>query len=173
MTSISRLPTKVKVVLTMLISIAAILIIAGFVMGRYPGPAQPVPFSHRIHASTKQIGCFFCHPDASRSSSAGLPSVEKCMLCHKVIASNFRPIAKLRGYYSRNEPVPWVRVTTIPDFVHFSHQCHIAAKHDCSECHGNVRRMDRVTLVNDFSMGFCVDCHWKNKVSVTCFTCHY
>jgi transglutaminase/protease-like cytokinesis protein 3 len=40
----------------------------------------------------------FCHPNAAVSSNPGMPSVEKCLLCHNVIASNFQPIAKIKRY---------------------------------------------------------------------------
>ena len=41
------------------------------------GIEQPIPFSHRLHATDKEIDCFYCHPYGERSLNAGLPSVEK------------------------------------------------------------------------------------------------
>lgn len=167
------LPLVVRVALILTFITIAIVIAVSVVVGSFnPGPAQPVPFSHRIHAGTKNISCFFCHQNASRSSNAGIPPVEKCILCHKVIASQWAPIAKDLSYYDRNQPIPWVRVNRVPDFVQFSHQPHIARGFDCSVCHGNVKSMDRLKASN-FQMGFCVNCHWKNNFSVSCFICHY
>jgi hypothetical protein len=168
------MPPLVKIILITVVIILAIITATSVVVGQLnPGPAQPISFSHRIHAGTKQINCFFCHPGATVSKNAGIPPVEKCILCHSVIASNFRPIAQVRGYYDRKEPIPWVRVGVVPDFTHFSHQPHLAKGFDCSRCHGNVKSMDRIKQVNTFNMKFCVDCHWQNNFSVSCFTCHY
>lgn len=170
----------VRLVVVIVVVVLAVVASASIIVGRInPGPAQPVPFSHRVHADTKNISCFFCHSSALRSNNAGIPPVEKCLLCHDVIAVNFRPIAKIHDYKNRNEPIPWVRVDKVPDFVHFSHQAHLTnasksgKRFDCSACHGNVRQMDRIRQVYNLEMGFCVDCHWKNNFSTNCYTCHW
>jgi hypothetical protein len=137
------------------------------------GPTQPVPFSHRIHATTKEINCFFCHQYATVSNNPGMPAVEKCLLCHNVIASNFPPIAKVRAYDRRRQGIPWVRVSRVPDFVHFSHQAHLARGFDCSRCLGNVKAMDRIRMVHKFDMNFCTTCHRQNNGPIDCYTCHY
>lgn len=139
----------------------------------YPGPPQPIPFSHRIHAQTKDIDCFFCHSFATRSPSAGMPSVDKCLLCHNVIAREFPPIARIREFRNRGESIPWRRVNRVPDFVRFSHQIHLSRRIDCGECHGDVRAMDRVRVMHNFDMDFCVNCHWDSGASVDCCVCHY
>jgi hypothetical protein len=163
-----------KLAAAIILTIAIIIFATNRILaGLYRGPRQPVPFSHWIHVSTKQISCFYCHQYASVSQQAGIPAVAKCMQCHRIIASNFPPIAKVRWYYNRNEPIPWVRVNRLADYVHFNHQAHIAYKVDCSECHGNVAEMDRVKPVHRFKMQFCIDCHDKNQVSVNCYTCHW
>jgi hypothetical protein len=137
-------------------------------------PAQPIPFSHHIHVTTKNLNCFFCHPNAMRSDHAGLPPVQKCYLCHRVIASNFQPISRVVGYYKRQEPIPWRRVYVLPDFVHFTHQAHVGTRRfDCGICHGNVAQMDRVGLQQKIDMNWCVTCHWRNKGPDNCFVCHY
>ena len=138
-----------------------------------PGPEQPIPFSHRVHAGSKQIDCFFCHPYATASSNPGIPPVEKCLLCHNVIATRFPPIAKIRTYYADGEGIPWKRVNRVSDFVHFSHQAHLAKGFDCGRCHGNVREMDRIGQANVFTMDFCITCHRRNKATQSCFACHY
>jgi len=166
---------RLRIAVSALLAACVIAAAARFVFAAlYPGPRQPIPFSHRIHAATKQINCFFCHPSAARSSNAGLPPVEKCLLCHSVIASQFPPISKISDYYMRGKGMPWVRVNRLPDHVHFTHQAHVATgRFDCSRCHGDVREMDRVKIVHKFDMNFCVTCHRKNKAPVDCFTCHY
>ncbi|MCC6445730.1 MAG: cytochrome c3 family protein [Armatimonadetes bacterium] len=163
-----------KIVLMILIAAAVIAASASGLIGSYrPGPVQPIPFSHHLHATNKQISCLFCHATAPTSPHASIPSVDKCLLCHNVIATNFKPIRKIKDAYDTQKPIPWVRVATIPDHVHFSHQNHIARGVDCSRCHGDVKSMDRMTLVYKLDMNFCVQCHWQNKASTSCFTCHY
>jgi len=49
------------------------------------GPAQPIFFNHVIHAGSYQIACQYCHTGARRGPSAGVPSVERCMGCHKIM----------------------------------------------------------------------------------------
>ena len=137
------------------------------------GPAQPIPISHRIHAGVRGISCLFCHDGADRSQNAGMPEVRKCLLCHNVIITGFDPIRKLRGYFDRGEPVPWRRVYVLPDYVHFNHEMHLAGGIDCGECHGDVKRMDRIIQAMPIEMGFCIDCHKKNDAPVSCPTCHY
>lgn len=160
------------------ILIVVLLLLAATFVTKYvsalldKGPEQPIPFSHRIHVTTKELNCFFCHPTPTISSNAGMPPVEKCLLCHNVIASNFAPIAKIRQYGDRKQGIPWVRVGIVPDFVFFSHQPHLARRFDCGRCHGNVAAMDRIQQVNDFTMGFCVDCHNANGGPNDCYTCH-
>lgn len=159
-----------------ILGIGIILLFAAIVCMRFwtpPAPAQPIPFSHRIHVTTKKLSCMFCHPNPDRSSNAGLPPVEKCMLCHSRIATNFHPIRQVVDHYRRGESIHWVRVYYLPDFVRFNHQCHWAGGHDCGECHGNVAQMDRVGCANRIDMNFCVTCHWRNGVTDNCFACHY
>jgi hypothetical protein len=158
----------------MFVAAAMIAVAAGAkVRSLNPGPEQPIPFSHRIHVSTKNLNCFFCHPNATNSSNPGMPPVEKCLLCHNVIAPKFEPISLIHKYNSEGKGIPWKRVNQVPDFVHFSHQPHLAQGFDCSRCHGNVKEMDRISQAHVFNMDFCVTCHKQNKASVSCVTCHY
>jgi predicted CXXCH cytochrome family protein len=141
----------------------------------YPGglgPRQPIPFSHRLHAGTKGISCFFCHPGAMHTARAGVPPLETCLLCHSRIIVDYPEIVKLRAAYDERQPIQWARVNTLPDFVFFDHEVHVRAGFDCSQCHGDVAGMDRVWLVSDFQMGFCVQCHRDNGFSHDCFICH-
>lgn len=168
------LPSWIRGVI--LVIFAAGLIVTLAVLWRYllpPGPGQPVPFSHRLHVSNKKLQCAFCHNSAARSTNAGMPSSEKCLLCHSVIASNFSPIRKLLIYTAKREAVPWKRVSYLPGYVRFSHQAHTNERIDCGYCHGNVAGMDRVEQVHNFDMNFCVTCHWKRHESTSCDRCHY
>lgn len=149
---------------------------AGYVW-LYPAllpPAQPIAFSHRFHVANKQISCLFCHDQAARDRRAGLPSGETCLLCHRVVAIHHPQIERVRGYFADGEPVPWVRLTMLPDYVHFDHSRHLLRAVDCGRCHGDVAAMDRVYPSRELvKMGFCLDCHRQRQASIDCFTCHY
>jgi hypothetical protein len=133
--------------------------------------AQPIPFSHRLHVTDKQIDCFYCHPFGERSVNAGLPSVDKCLGCHDYIIPEHEEIIKLRGYKERGESLPWKRVYYNPDHVFFPHFRHLAKDVACQECHGEVERADRLFQVT-FYMGFCIDCHQERGASLECVACH-
>jgi len=149
------------------------------------GPVQPIFFSHVIHAGSMQIACQYCHANARRSSTAGIPSVERCMGCHKIIAAQGNPeVQKLQDYWERKEPIPWVRVFKLPEFADFTHKPHVQAGVQCQTCHGRIEAMERVgaitgqNLPNDLlnltgmnvpptklTMGWCVECHRSVNVS--------
>jgi hypothetical protein len=163
------------------------------------GPVQPIFFSHVIHAGAFKIDCQYCHTGARRSAAAGIPSVERCMGCHKIVAAQGNPeVQKLHGYWERREPIPWVRVFKVPEFTHFPHKPHVRAGVTCQSCHGPVERMRVVgaqtgpRLLNDLaslvglkvappplSMGWCVDCHRREnavrdtQAPLDCIACHH
>ncbi|HVN95892.1 MAG TPA: cytochrome c3 family protein [Syntrophorhabdaceae bacterium] len=144
-----------------------------FSYGRRIGDAQPVSFSHRVHAGVKGINCRFCHPNVERSQHAGLPAVEKCFFCHKYIIPNHPEIKREEQYFRSGTPTPWKQVFWVPDFVFFNHVPHLKwGKLDCMDCHGDVKSMDRLQKV-DFKMGFCLACHRKKNAQHDCWlACH-
>ncbi len=135
-------------------------------------PEQPLPFSHRLHAGTNQIDCEFCHRAVRTSPVAGIPSVATCRACHLYIAQDRPAIKTLLQYWQGQEPIPWVRVHKLPDHVYFPHMMHLRAGLDCSDCHGRVQTMERLTRVAVLKMGWCLNCHQKRGASVDCWTCH-
>ena len=136
------------------------------------GPRQPIPFSHRVHVTTKHLSCFMCHTEARRSYRAGIPPLQTCLLCHSRIVRTLPDIAILRAHYDQNRPIVWERVNWLPEFVYFNHSMHIQRGIDCSRCHGEVSLMDRVVKARKFEMGFCIQCHRDNHATHDCFTCH-
>lgn len=156
--------------------------IAGLIFGVWanatflPGtsPEQPINFSHRIHAGDSKIPCQHCHVYAARSINAGVPSVNKCMNCHKAVATDKPEIQKVAAYWERGEPIPWLKVHDVADFVYFPHKRHVQADVACKECHGPVETMDRVTRVATLKMKWCVQCHRDKDVEngTDCWTCH-
>jgi hypothetical protein len=135
------------------------------------GRQQPIAFSHRLHVTDKQIDCYYCHPFPERSMNSGLPSVQKCLACHKHIIPEHPEIIKLKDYEKRGLALPWVRVYYNPDHVYFPHFRHIGKGVQCAECHGEVEAMDRL-MTHTFYMGFCLDCHHDRNASRECTACH-
>jgi hypothetical protein len=64
------------------------VVVALFGCRAAPGAAQPIAFSHEVHAGEFRIDCLYCHSGARRSTVAGIPSVQLCMGCHKLVAAN-------------------------------------------------------------------------------------
>ena len=135
-------------------------------------PRQPVAFSHKIHAGDNRIGCLACHVYASRSTVAGVPSMERCRGCHKFVSKDKPEVQKVLAAVEAGQPIEWVRVHRLPDHVYFTHQRHVAAKVRCQECHGPVETMEAVAQVSPLTMGWCLDCHSKRQAARDCQTCH-
>ena len=137
-----------------------------------PAPRQPIPFSHKDHAST-QIPCEYCHVASNETGDMGLPATSLCMACHDTIAADKAPIQMLAKYSRENQPVPWVQVYSVPALAFFSHVTHGDAKIGCAACHGDVAQMDAVRKVtNVTSMAGCVACHTAKSAPTGCLVCH-
>ena len=136
------------------------------------GPAQPIPFSHRVHSGVKQIDCRFCHPYVERSTFPGLPPVQKCLFCHDYIIAKHPEILKEHNYFNTETPTPWRKVTYMPEHVMFNHKRHIKKDIDCQACHGIVEAQDRLADPH-LKMGFCLECHRQRNANIGCWlACH-
>jgi len=122
-------------------------------------PAQPIAFSHKLHAGTMKIDCAYCHIGVYESRYALVPAASTCMNCHTIARKTRPEIVKLANYYDEDKPIPWRRVHKLPDFVYFSHSFHVNAGIHCQDCHGNVQDMDVMKQVSSFTMSACLDCH--------------
>jgi hypothetical protein len=164
-------------------------------MGR--SPEQPVKFPHPVHVNSLQMNCTFCHNAASQSPDPGLPAVGTCMGCHTIVGAGRPEIVKLTEYATKKEPIPWVRVHKVPEYVHVPHMRHVNAGVTCQTCHGQVNNMPQVFQAQSLNMGWCVTCHVqgyspadgvraagfvpdsatlampRKKASYDCATCHY
>lgn len=136
-------------------------------------PAQPIAFSHRAHVTQVGIDCQLCHAYARRGPVAGIPSVARCTGCHRVVLPDRPEVAKILAYEERDEPIPWIRVHDLPDYVRFTHTRHVGAGLGCATCHGDVGRMEAAEQVSPLTMGWCVSCHKQSNASIDCLTCHY
>ena len=136
------------------------------------GPTQPIPYSHRQHLALG-LECKNCHEMPEPGDDMGLPATAKCMVCHTSIKKESPSIQKLAQFDKGGQPVPWVRVYHLPDFVDFSHKVHLTrGKATCETCHGPVRERDVIRKETDTSMAGCMECHRANNASVACNYCH-
>jgi mono/diheme cytochrome c family protein len=119
-------------------------------------PNQPIEFSHKIHAGDNQIDCQYCHSSAAKSKTAGIPSANVCMNCHKFIqegpitgtteiqkiydALDYDPATQTYG--PDQKPIVWTKVHNLPDLAYFNHSQHVTVgKVDCQTCHGGIQEM--------------------------------
>ncbi len=165
----------------MILGVVALLVIVGGGLAlastaqAQTAPQQPIAFSHQVMVQAG-VSCLYCHSGATKSADAGIPSVAKCMGCHKVVATDSPEVQKLVGYWQRQEPIPWVRVNQLPRFVYFSHEVHVTAGGlNCETCHGDVGHMAETRAVVNLTMGWCITCHQQQPAArqlTDCITCH-
>jgi hypothetical protein len=160
--SVNKLPLQIIIYLCVLVSIVT----AGatyYMTPKYTrvgyAPIQPVPYSHALHAGQLGLDCRYCHSNVERSGFANLPTAQTCMNCHDQIKTTSPLLAVVRQSYQTGQPVPWVQIHQVPDFVYFNHAIHINRGVSCVECHGQINQMDVVAEAKPLSMGFCLDCH--------------
>lgn len=171
-------------------------------------PRQPIAFSHKRMAGVPSmqpnekgelvnvggfgIPCLYCHTMPYKARHATIASTAVCMNCHSTVGLNREWVLKMKDYWDRGQPIPWVKVHDLPDFVYFDHSAHLNAKDAqgrsklpltdaqgqpmvaCQNCHGKVAEMDIVSVQQSFNMQWCLDCHRKPeiKASTDCVTCH-
>lgn len=137
-------------------------------------PEQPIAFPHPLHAAgAMNMNCVYCHYTADKSPTAGIPAVSTCMGCHLLVRADRPEVQKIHAYVREQNPIPWVRVHDLPDYVQFPHMRHVNAGVTCQECHGPVQEMTRVYQAESLNMGWCVDCHIQRRASYDCAVCHY
>lgn len=154
-------------------------------------PIQPIHYSHRIHAGSNGIDCKYCHSAARVSKNAGIPSLNICMNCHKNISevsdTTATPehskafydgeIKKLyaavgwdqstQKYTGKTQPVKWVRIHNLPDYVYFNHSQHVTvAGVECQTCHGPVQTYEVMKQFAPLTMGWCINCHRETDVKM-------
>ena len=138
-------------------------------VAQIPAGDQPIRFSHWVHATEYQIPCQYCHIYARRAATAGIPPVAICWGCHQLAGQQLDEVKKVVGYWERKEPIPWVKVHDLPEFVRFSHAKHVNAKNElfptgvaCERCHGDIAQqevLEKPLEANFGTMGWCLDCH--------------
>lgn len=122
-------------------------------------PAQPIPYSHELHAGQLGIDCRYCHNTVEVAAHAAIPPTQTCLNCHAKIRTTSPKLAVLRESYTTGMSIPWVKVHDLPDYAYFNHSAHVSRGVGCVECHGRVDKMEVVSQVKPLSMGWCLDCH--------------
>ncbi len=155
-------------------------------------PAQPIAFSHKIHAGDNGVDCNYCHSSARHSKHSGIPSANVCMNCHMYIdgseivdatgnakyggerspeiakiyaAIGWDPEARtyIEGY--EQKPIQWIRIHNLPDLAYFNHAQHVSAGQiECQTCHGPVQEMEEVYQFSELTMGWCINCHRETEI---------
>lgn len=158
-------------------------------------PEQPIDYPHSVHAGVNGIDCKYCHNAVDKSKTAGVPTVNVCMNCHKQISGNtpeqeakIKKIYEAAGwdgqqYTGETKPLVWNKVHVLPDHVYFNHQQHVVAGGvDCKQCHGDMTKQKetaRVVPVEELNaiegnipltrptltMGWCIECHDQKGIT--------
>ena len=141
---------------------------------RRPVVSQPLDFPHNLHIEQGMTCTDYCHESAMEGPVAGLPSLNTCMICHEVLATDRPSIQRIAALYERGLDLQWGRVYGYPAAAHvrFDHAPHLRADVQCATCHGNVAEQTVAQLNTDLTMGFCVGCHTERNASNDCYTCH-
>jgi hypothetical protein len=101
-------------------------------------------------------------------NAAGIPPVETCVTCHRVIgATDSEPLTLLRtiGLGEDPGPIQWKRVHRLPDHVRFVHEPHIRFLTAAGNTDVIANRDEAAILAGTQMDGSVV-------ASVTCSTCH-
>ncbi len=122
-------------------------------------PEQPVPYSHALHVGELGLDCRYCHNTVEQAAVAAIPPTATCMNCHQRVRTKSPKLAPVRESFATGQPVEWLKVHDLPDYVYFNHSAHVTRGVGCVSCHGRVDEMDVVYQHEQLSMGWCLDCH--------------
>ena len=129
-------------------------------------PAQPIPYSHKLHAGQMGIDCYYCHSTVYKANFAAVPAQTTCMKCHMQVKKDSPRLALLREAADTGKPIQWVQIHRLPDYVYFSHQAHLSAGVSCVSCHGRIDQMIEVKQEKPLNMAWCLDCHRNPEANI-------
>jgi formate-dependent nitrite reductase cytochrome c552 subunit len=137
-----------------------------------PAPVQPVSFSHYQHIALG-LTCLECHVNPGAGKLMTYPVTALCSSCHDSIPADRSALQKLAAFAASGQPIPWVRVYQLPDYVYWQHASHLQADVQCVDCHGPVADRDVTAQeTNIVTMKGCTTCHDKRQVLTDCGDCH-
>jgi hypothetical protein len=120
---------------------------------------QPIPFSHKQHVGGLGLDCRYCHSTVEETAFAAIPPTETCLGCHRQVVADAPTLEPLRASAEKNQPVQWVRVHNLADYVYFNHNIHINKGIGCESCHGRVDQMPVMAKAEPLHMDWCLACH--------------
>ncbi|ROH95931.1 c-type cytochrome [Chryseobacterium daecheongense] len=131
--------------------------------------------------------CMNCHRTISEYNGKYMePGKDKAFYdgeIQKIYAATGWDPAK-QQYTGKTQPVEWTRIHNMPDFVYFNHSQHVVAGEQaiinsfnkknpnnkidvvCKACHGKIDTMNVVQMANDFTMGWCIECHRTTEIDM-------
>jgi hypothetical protein len=122
-------------------------------------PQQPIPFSHAMHVGKLQMDCRYCHSTVESAPFAALPPTQVCLNCHAFIQAESPKLQAIRASFETGDPISWIKVHSLPDFVYFDHSIHVNKGVACEACHGKIDQMEEVYQARSLSMAWCLECH--------------
>lgn len=128
--------------------------------------AQPVPFSHEQHVGGLGLDCRYCHSFVEVSNTATIPPTETCMGCHGEVAAGSSALAPVRASAEEGQPLAWIRVHDLADYVYFNHAIHVQQGVGCETCHGRIDQMPVVAKAESLQMSWCLECHRSPELYV-------
>lgn len=165
----NSVPLKVVLVVTVL-GVTAVAGVTYYLTPKYSrvgyAPTQPVAYNHYLHAEQLGIDCRYCHTYVDESGHANVPDAGTCMNCHSQVKKDSPLLEPIRKSYETGEPVEWVRIHKVPDYVYFNHAVHVNRGISCVECHGQINEMEVVYHAEPLSMGWCLECHRNPEESI-------
>jgi len=158
-------------------------------------PSQPIAFPHDVHAGINGIDCKYCHNSVTKSKTAGIPSVNVCMNCHKNIDGSGKEFKgeidkiyaaagwdrETKKYINKTSPIVWNKVHNLPDHVYFNHSQHVEVGGlDCKQCHGDMTKMNETAKVQPHEALNKIQENIESKIKFTkptltmgwCIECH-
>ncbi len=139
---------------------------SGNVSGQNNHVIQPVQFTHEHHVSGLGLDCRYCHFSVERSSFATVPPTKVCMTCHSQMYTQEEILEPVRESWKTDQPIEWVRVHNLSDFVYFNHSAHINKGIGCAECHGRVDQMPLIYQAESLHMAWCLQCHFEPEKNI-------
>lgn len=67
---------------------------------------------------------------------------------------------------AEGDPIEWVKVHNLQDFVYFNHSQHVVVGGlECQECHGPMETMQTAEQYAPLTMGWCIECHREKEIN--------
>jgi len=126
-------------------------------------PTQPVAFSHQQHVGQLKMDCRYCHTHVEESPHSNVPTTQTCMQCHSLVAAQSPKLAAVRESWQTGDPIDWLRIHKVPEYVYYNHAVHVRRGVGCTNCHGKLNEMPVVYEDKPLSMGWCLNCHRNSE----------